>query len=165
MQVQVQQPGVSGVDQSLPVTKHTQSFSNADSTGKVLREVAVDYVQRKAGAGRNPIITHICRKSTHGSVVDWSWKWSGLDVFMGHLVIQKTRKHKHSLSLISENELKTALADQTNPLRLQFDNRHIDRSDRFRILHSKSTRYLQSFIPTAIQSQSTSRQINTTCNG
>ena len=70
MQVQVQQPGVSGVDQSLPVTKHTQSFSNADSTGKVLREVAVDYVQRKAGAGRNPIITHICRKSTHGSVVD-----------------------------------------------------------------------------------------------
>ena len=69
MQVQIQQPGVSGVDQSLLVTKHTQSFSNADSAGKVLREVAVDYVQREAGAGRDPIIAHICRKSTHGSVV------------------------------------------------------------------------------------------------
>ena len=105
MQVQIQQPWVSGVDQSLPVTQHPQSFSNADSAGKVLREVAVDYVQRKAGAGCNPIVAHICRKSTHRSVVDWNWKWSGPDVFMGRLVGQKARKRKHSLSLISENDL------------------------------------------------------------
>ena len=70
MQVQIQQPWVSGVDQSLLVTQHPQSFSNADSAGKVLREVAVDYVQRKAGAGCNPIVAHICRKTRHGSVVD-----------------------------------------------------------------------------------------------
>ena len=36
------------------------------------------------------------------------------------------------------------LADETRPLRPEFYNRHIDRSDRFRILCSKTTRYVVS---------------------
>ena len=70
---------------------------------------------------------------------------------MGCLVIQMARKHKHNLSLISENKLNTVLADETHPLRPDFDSRLKDRSDRFRIFRSKTTRYQQSFIPTAIQ--------------
>ena len=52
---------------------------------------------------------------------------------------------------------RTVLADvdETHPLRPDFDNRHIDRSDRFRIPRSKSTRHLQLFIPTAIRTHST----------
>ena len=51
------------------------------------------------------------------------------------------------------NKLRTILADETHPLRPEFDNRHTrtDRSDRFRIPRSRTTRYLQSFIPTAIR--------------
>ena len=48
------------------------------------------------------------------------------------------------------DKLRTVLADKTHLLRPEFDNRHVDRSHRFRIPPSKTTRYLQSFIPTAI---------------
>ena len=44
---------------------------------------------------------------------------------MGCLVIQMARKHKHNLSLISENKLNTVLADETHPLKPEPDNRHI----------------------------------------
>ena len=52
---------------------------------------------------------------------------------------------------IMTKKLKTILADKTHPLRPEFDNRHVDGSDIFRIPRSKTTRYLQSFIPTAIR--------------
>ena len=51
------------------------------------------------------------------------------------------------------NKLKTIVADETHPLRPDFDNLHTDKSDRFRIPNSKTTRYLQSFIPTVIRTQ------------
>ena len=56
------------------------------------------------------------------------------------------------------NKLRTLLADETHPLRPDFDNRHTDRSDRFRIPRSRTTQYLQSFIPTAIRTQSIDTQ-------
>ena len=40
------------------------------------------------------------------------------------------------------NKLRTALADEAHPLRPEFYNRHMDRSHRFRILRSKTTRCL-----------------------
>ena len=43
---------------------------------------------------------------------------------------EKARKYRHSLSSISDKQ--TILADETTPLRPEFVNRHIDRSDRFR---------------------------------
>ena len=53
-----------------------------------------------------------------------------------------------------------------NRLNFSFDNRHTERSDRFRIRPSKTTQYLQSFIPTGhSDTQSTSRQINATRKG
>ena len=48
------------------------------------------------------------------------------------------------------NKLRTISADETRPLKPEFD-RHTDRSDRCRIPRSRTTGYLQSFIPTAIR--------------
>ena len=53
------------------------------------------------------------------------------------------------------NKRRTILADETHSLRPDFDNRHIHRRDRFRIPRSKTTRHLQSFIPTAIRTHNT----------
>ena len=59
---------------------------------------------------------------------------------------EKAKKHRHSLP--SNNyKLRAILADETHTLRSEFDNRHIDRSNIFRILRSKTSRHLQSFIP------------------
>ena len=49
------------------------------------------------------------------------------------------------------DKLLTVLADETHPLRPEFDNRQTDRSDRFRLPRTRTTRYQQSFIPTAIR--------------
>ena len=49
------------------------------------------------------------------------------------------------------NKLGTILADETHLLRPVFDNIRIDKSDRFRIPRSKTSRYEQSFIPMAIR--------------
>ena len=70
MQVQIQQPGVSGVDQSLPVTKHTQSLSNADCAREVLREVAIDHIYCKASGWWDSIVAHICEEKKQWSDVD-----------------------------------------------------------------------------------------------
>ena len=59
------------------------------------------------------------------------------------------------------NKLRIILADET--LRHVVDNRHIDRSDRFRIPRGKATRYLYSHHSNGhSDTQSTSRQIKTT---
>ena len=65
------------------------------------------------------------------------------------------------------NEPRTIfVTTETHPLRPEFDNRRIDRSDRFRIPLSKTKRYLRSVIPKGHSDrQSTSRQINTKYNG
>ena len=49
------------------------------------------------------------------------------------------------------NKLRTILADETHALRPEFDHRHTDRSERFRIPRSRTTQYLKSFIPTVIR--------------
>ena len=51
------------------------------------------------------------------------------------------------------NKPSTILAGISHPLRPDFDNLHTDRSDRFRVLNSKTTRYLQSFIPAVIRTR------------
>ena len=51
------------------------------------------------------------------------------------------------------NKPSTILAGEKHPLRPDFDNLHTDRSDRFRVLNSKTTQYLQSFIPTVIRTR------------
>ena len=58
---------------------------------------------------------------------------------------EKARKHRYSLSLNSD-KLRTILADKTNPLRPEFDNKHRQKR-RFRIPHSKRLHdtYSQSF--------------------
>ena len=71
------------------------------------------------------------------------------------------KKHRHRLSWT--NKPGTILDDETYPLRLEFDNRHIDRSDTFRIARSKTYK-----IPTVSRSndrsdtRSTSRHVNRT---
>ena len=49
------------------------------------------------------------------------------------------------------NKLQTILADETHPLRPEFDNRQTDRSDRLRLTRTRTTRYQQFFIPGAIR--------------
>ena len=49
------------------------------------------------------------------------------------------------------DRLQTILSDETHPLRCEFDSRRTDRSDRFRLPRTRTTRYQQSFIPTAIR--------------
>ena len=66
-------------------------------------------------------------------------------------------------TLLVTNKLRTFLADETHPLRPEFDNRHMDRSYRLRIPRSKTTRYLQSFIPTAIGTHNHNKQADN-CN-
>ena len=74
---------------------------------------------------------------------------------------RKKKKHRHRLSWT--NKPGTILDDETYPLRLEFDNRHIDRSDTFRIARSKTYK-----IPTVSHSndrsdtRSTSRHVNRT---
>ena len=45
------------------------------------------------------------------------------------------------------------LADNEHPLYKEFDSRIIERSGRFRTVKTKTMRHKQSFIPTAIQTQ------------
>ena len=49
------------------------------------------------------------------------------------------------------NKLTSVLDDDTHPLRPEFDSRLIERSGRFRVPKARTTRYMHSFIPTAIQ--------------
>ena len=49
------------------------------------------------------------------------------------------------------HKLTSVLADDTHPLRPEFDSRRMDRSGRFRVPKTRTTRYKHSFIPTAIQ--------------
>ena len=49
------------------------------------------------------------------------------------------------------DRLNTILADETHPLRPEFDSRRIDRSGRFRVPKARTNRYKNSFIQSAIQ--------------
>ena len=57
------------------------------------------------------------------------------------------------IDLRQTKKLKTVLADETDSTRPELDNnRHTDRSHRFRIPRgNKTTQYLRSFIPAAIR--------------
>ena len=49
------------------------------------------------------------------------------------------------------DRLNTSLADETHPLRTEFDSPPIDRSGRLRVLCARKSRYGNSFIPSAVQ--------------
>ena len=48
-------------------------------------------------------------------------------------------------------KMKAILTDRDHPLYTEFDSRLIERSGRFRVVKTKTTRHKHSFIPTAIQ--------------
>ena len=55
-------------------------------------------------------------------------------------------------------KLHKIMTDSTHPLRQEFDSRKTDRSNRFRMPHTRTTRYKQSFIPTAIRMHNANAQ-------
>ena len=58
-----------------------------------------------------------------------------------------TQRQEHRLL----TKIQTILADMTHPLRPEVDKYKTDRSNRFRAPRTKTTRYRNSFIPSAIR--------------